>query len=115
VHKVIETLKGKGRLTGSVEPGPGSAPDSVPNSVIDYAVNYELHVVQEEISAPTRQNIHATEPGSSAIVATLHIGHLGNGPVFSDEQQLTLHLDDGRKLPLVWKGYGLYQATGPFF
>lgn len=103
MHKVIETLKGKGRLTGSAEASQ------------DYAVDYELHIVQEEIAAPTRLNIHATEPGSSAIVATLRIGHLGNGPVFSDEQQLTLHLDDGRKLPLVWKGYGSYQATGPFF
>jgi hypothetical protein len=115
VHKVIETLKGKGRLTSSAEPGPQFAPDGVQGSAIDYAVAYELHVVQEEIAAPTRQNIHATEPGSSAIVATIHFSHLGNGPVFADDQQLILHLDDGRKIPLVWKGYGLFQATGPFF
>ena len=102
MHKVIETLEGKGRLTAA-------------EAAKDYAVKYELHVVQEEISAPTRQNIHATEPGSSAIVATLHFGYLGNGPVFSDQQRLVLHLDDGRKIPLYCKGFGLYQATGPFF
>lgn len=107
MHKVIETLKGKGRLTGSAKAGQ--------HHTGDYAVAYELHVVQEEIPAPTRLNIHATEPGASSIVATLHFGHLGNGPVFSEEQQLTLHLDDGRKLPLSCKGYGLYQAIGPFF
>ena len=102
MHKVIETLEGKGRLT-SAEAGQ------------DYAVKYELHIVQEEIPAPTRLNIHATEAGASSIVATLHFGHLGNGPVFSEQQPLVLHLDDGRKIPLSCKGYGLYQATGAFF
>lgn len=97
MNKILETLKGAGRLTG---------PE------IDIPVSYELRVVQEHFRT-SLDNPAATIAGVATIIASLEFPT--RQPRTFTEERVTLHLDDGRKLGLRWKGYGLFHADGGFF
>jgi hypothetical protein len=74
----VERMNG----TGTVTSGGG----------VQKPVQYDLHVYQEEISAGTSENPNATIPGMKDIRGRVD-------PVcFSGDRDLTLQMQDGRKL-----------------
>jgi hypothetical protein len=78
MRKLIDTIEGSGTVTSS--------------SGEHAAVHYVLHIYQDQISVANRQNPNAMAPGLKSI----------EGPVlpvcFFGDRDLTLELQDGRKL-----------------
>lgn len=100
-NRVLENPTGRGRL---VRPG------------IDAQVSYSLRITEEVYDAGSHDDPNEAIAGQKNATGHVKFADPTQEPVLpSDSEGLVLHLADGRKLPVLYRGHGRIESTGGFF